>query len=188
MRATINFPTTNSLDNFLILERIKNYSYSEVGATATTKAFAHYDNDYNHIIVEQGETVWQKAKNALRGWQQFPLPWTKIYPNTTELKTGEVVSVIFKVFGLWWKNSAKIVYTFDEPNRFGFAYGTLPGHIEMGEEVFWVERDDTGLVSYHIKAFSKPHFWLVKLGYPIARMYQRKFVKESKIAMKKLCR
>ena len=187
MIASISFPNYESLDQFIKEEAAKGFTYPEVGATASNKKFKHYNNDYNYVMLGNGKEVWQKAKAALQNWQQFPLPWTKIYPDTTALKKGMVVAVLFRLFGIWWRNSAKIVYAFDEPDRFGFAYGTLPGHIEMGEEVFWVERDEAGLVSYHIKAFSKPRFWLAKIGYPIARFYQRKFVKESKATMQKIC-
>jgi len=186
MRATIFFPDHTTLDNFIQEELPKTYTYPEVGATKTNEQFAHYDNDNNQVIIGKGAEVWQKAKCALKNWQQFPLPWTKIYPNTTALEEGEVVVVLFRLFGIWWRNSAKIVYAFDEPNRFGFAYGTLPGHIETGEEVFWVEKDAEGVVSYHIKAFSTPRFWLARIAYPVARFFQRKFVKESKVAMQKL--
>ena len=41
------------------------------------------------------------------------------------------------------KVPARVVYVIDEPLRKGFAYGTLPGHPETGEEAFIVEyRDD----------------------------------------------
>lgn len=188
MMVSISYPKNNSLDNFIETEASKDFTYPEVGATATEKKFTHYDNDYNKIVLGKGDTVWRKAKTVLLNWQQFPLPWTKIYPNTTELKKGAIVVVLFQLFGIWWRNSAKIVYVIDEVNRFGFAYGTLPGHIERGEEVFWVERNEEGIVSYHIRAFSKPRFWLAKMAYPIARFYQRKFAKESKATMQKLCR
>ena len=154
MRASILFPSAKNLDGFIAKESSKTFTYVEVGATKEDKKFSHYDHDDNSVILGDGEVVWQKAKHALDNWQQFPLPWTKIYPNTTPLKEGETVAVMFRLFGIWWRNSAKIVYAFDEPNRYGFAYGTLPGHIELGEEVFWIERNEVGEVSYHIKAFS----------------------------------
>lgn len=185
MQAFFSFPKPRDLDDFVKNQHLKPFSYSEVGSTATDTP-AHYDNDHNFIILGKGERVWKRAKQALKNWQHFPLPWTKVYPNTALLKEGETVAVFFRLFGLWWRNSAKIVYTFDEANRFGFAYGTLPVHVEKGEEVFWVERDKEGVISYHIKAFSKPAFWMAKMVYPIARMYQRKFVKDSKETMKRL--
>src|SRR5690349_11068708 len=35
----------------------------------------------------------------------------------------------------------RVVYVIDEPDRRGFAYGTLPGHAESGEELFAVRYD-----------------------------------------------
>ena len=54
--------------------------------------------------------------------------------------------------------------------RFGFAYGTLPGHAERGEERFSVvlNRDD-GSVHYEVLAMSRPKHPLAWLGYPFAR-------------------
>jgi len=87
--------------------------------------------------------------------------------------------------GLWWLNSCRIVYVIDIQDKFGFAYGTLPGHAECGEELFMVEKMPDGTVRYVLKAFSRPRVWLARLGYPIARAYQRKFVRDSKASMVK---
>ena len=60
----------------------------------------------------------------------------------------------------------------DEPDRYGFAYGTLPGHPERGEEAFVVERDKTGAV-FKIIVFSRPAELLARLGGPVTRRIQR---------------
>ncbi len=54
----------------------------------------------------------------------------------------------------------RVVYVVDEPDRRGFAYGTLPGHPESGEELFLVERvgDETWA---EVRAFSRPGRWYV---------------------------
>ena len=88
--------------------------------------------------------------------------------------------------GLWWMNSARIIYTIDEPNSFGWAYGTLNDHVEMGEECFWIEKNENYEVTYHIRAFSKPNYWMTKLAYPLARVWQKQFVKESMTYMQKV--
>jgi uncharacterized protein (UPF0548 family) len=67
---------------------------------------------------------------------------------------------------------ARVVYVIDEPTRRGFAYGTLPGHPEDGEEAFIVDRTADGSVWLEIRAFSRPAnggWWLV---YPVLRMSQ----------------
>jgi len=48
------------------------------------------------------------------------------------------------------------VYVIDETvpvRRFGFAYGTLPAHVEQGEERFSVELHADGAVWYDLRAF-----------------------------------
>jgi uncharacterized protein (UPF0548 family) len=70
--------------------------------------------------------------------------------------------------------------------RFGFAYGTLPGHAESGEERFtvaWHEAD--GAVWYDILAFSRPQQLLARLGYPFARRLQKRFARGSAAAMQR---
>ena len=81
-----------------------------------------------------------------------------------------VLRVPLGPFGV--KAPARVVYIVDEPNRKGFAYGTLPGHPEDGEEAFIVDRRDDGSVWITIRAFSRPsskRWWLV---YPVLRVMQ----------------
>jgi uncharacterized protein (UPF0548 family) len=89
--------------------------------------------------------------------------------------------------GVWWLNACRIVYAVDEAgpiSKFGFAYGTLPGHVESGEERFLVEWDrGDDAVWYDILAFSRPHHVLTRLGYPVVRRLQRRFGRDSAAAM-----
>ena len=83
----------------------------------------------------------------------------------------------------WSLNACRIVYVIDEETdvkRFGFAYGTLADHAERGEERFTIEwnlSDDS--VWYDILAFSQANKPAAKLGYPITRMFQRRFARDS---------
>lgn len=70
--------------------------------------------------------------------------------------------------------AARIVYVVDEPNRYGFAYGTLPHHPVAGEEAFLVEQDEGGNVSFEIEVFSRPRHPLARLGKPVSRLVQKK--------------
>ena len=71
-------------------------------------------------------------------------------------------------------------------SKYGFAYGTLPGHVESGEECFLIEWNhaDDG-VYYDILAFSKPNHFLTRLGYPVVRRMQKRFGRDSAAAMQK---
>lgn len=176
-------PGPDRLRNFLAGQQHQRYSYPEVGYTQRPEEVTGYDNDLNFIELGKGDLIWETAKSAIRQWRMFPAPWTFITPGNAPIEPGTVVAMTARVWGVWWLNACRIIYTFDEPDRFGFAYGTLPGHVEMGEEIFMVERDASGMVRYVIKAFSRPRLWLARLAYPVARAHQRKFVRDSKAAM-----
>ena len=182
-------PTDAVLDAFLAREREQPFSYSEVGFTLSEVEVPveRYNLDHNRIQIGQGSAAFDAACDALRRWRQFPPAWTRIYPADTPLAAGQVVAMVCRVFGLWWLNSCRIVYTLDEnengTRRFGFAYGTLPGHVEQGEERFSVELDEQQRVWYDLRAFSRPCHWAPRLAYPLARQQQRRFVKDSQAAL-----
>jgi uncharacterized protein (UPF0548 family) len=71
----------------------------------------------------------------------------------------------------------RIVDVAETDTSFAFAYGTLPGHPESGEELFEVTRDvaagEFG-VRLRIVAVSTPHELLVRAVRPLARRIQEK--------------
>src|SRR5262249_51861973 len=81
------------------------------------------------------------------------------------------------------------VYVVDDEGpvqRFGFAYGTLPGHAESGEERFTVEgHEQDDAVWYDILAFSRPQQLLARWGYPFARRLQKRFARDAAAAMRR---
>jgi uncharacterized protein (UPF0548 family) len=90
------------------------------------------------------------------------------------LVPGTVVVACVRVGPAYVLAPCRVVYATLEADRFGFAYGTLPGHPEKGEEAFHVVRDAAGVVTFEIVAFSRPATILVRLGSPIARMVQQR--------------
>jgi uncharacterized protein (UPF0548 family) len=71
----------------------------------------------------------------------------------------------------------RVIYVVDEPRRRGFAYGTLPGHPEDGEECWMVELRDDDSVWLTIRAFSRPanrRWWAV---YPALRLAQEYYTR-----------
>jgi len=186
MKISLSFPRPSTISNFLKIQSTQPFTYKDVGASRTDVKVKGFDNDHNSMVIGKGEDTWQAAKEVLNNWNHFPSKWTKIEPAEKGIFIGNNVSVLFRIFGIWFINSARIVYIIEEENKYGFAYGTLTGHIEKGEEIFYIERDETGTISYHIKAFSKPNNLLVWLGYPMARFFQRRFVRESMNQVKEL--
>ncbi len=170
---------------FLASQAQLSFTYEAMGATAETPP--GYVVDRTRIKLGEGESVFQSAIGALRRWEQFRLGWVEAWPSTTPLRTGEVVAVMGRAMGFWWLNACRIVYVVDETgpiSKFGFAYGTLPGHVESGEERFLIEwdRGNDG-VWYDILAFSRPNHILTRLGYPVVRRLQKRFGRDSAASM-----
>lgn len=78
-----------------------------------------------------------------------------------------------------------VVEEFSTVEKYGFAYGTLQGHAEFGEERFTVEYDQTDQrVWYDLYAVSRRGL-AARLGYPLSRVLQKRFARGSKAAMQR---
>jgi len=97
------------------------------------------------------------------------------------------VGVLGRHFGLWSLNACRIAYVIEEKEalllkRYRFAFGTLPTHVERGEERFtveWHRADDS--VSYEV--FARPAHPLARAGPPFVHLVQRQFAAASLRAM-----
>jgi uncharacterized protein (UPF0548 family) len=178
-------PSDAQIEQFLLRARGSNFSYPEVGATAS-KTPSNYNVDHNRISLGKGDKTWQQAMEAVKTWKMFDLGWVRVCRSSGTAARGDTVAVLARFFNRYSLNACRIVYLIGEGNvgeRFGFAYGTLTDHAERGEERFIVERDASGAVWYDILAFSQPNQILVRLGYPFARRLQKKFAADSLAAM-----
>jgi uncharacterized protein (UPF0548 family) len=180
-------PSAEVVAQFISSEQHLSFSYSQVGWTQG-KSPSGFTVGHNRTRLGEGEDTYKRAVAALRSWQQFDLGWVTIVPPGTPLEVGAVVAVQAKAFGFWSLNACKVVYVIDEGEannaRFGFAYGTLPDHVECGEERFTVEWHTDDSVWFDIYAFSRPQHPLVKIGRSVARMLQKRFVRDSLAVMR----
>jgi uncharacterized protein (UPF0548 family) len=132
----------------------------------------------------------ERAVTAVKNWKQFDLGWVIAVPKNTPIEVGAVVAIMTNHFGFWSLNACRIVYLINDEQpikRFGFAYGTLADHVESGEERFTIEwHKDRNEVWFDILAFSRPRNVFVRLGFPLARMLQKRFVRDSMAVMSKL--
>lgn len=80
-----------------------------------------------------------------------------------------------------------MVYVTTEPRRRGFAYGTLPGHPEIGEKAFIVTYEADDSVWLDITAFSRPGTPLVRTAGPLGRAAQAPATGLYDRALRSLC-
>ena len=180
-------PTEQVIRKFLEQQQACDFSYAEVEGTRD-QAPAGYASDHRRIELGTGEDTFAAARAAIDDWQMFAVGWVDLYPARPVIEPGTSVAIVFRVAGLWWMSACRIVYVIDEPGppaRYGFAYGTLPGHVERGEERFMVEQDAEGRSWYDLSSFSRPSHPLLWLGYPITRRFQWRFGRHSLAAMKR---
>jgi uncharacterized protein (UPF0548 family) len=177
-------PGCDRINKFLQQRESDEFSYPFVGATRQPSPPAGYNVDHNRQLLGHGTDDFEKAKAAIRNWKMFEVPGLELVRIDTPIEAGHNVALLAGHLGFWSLNSCRIVYVIDEEDRFGFAYGTLTEHVEIGEERFTVEfHPDNDEVWYDIFAFSRPGHILVKLGYPYGRYLQKRFAVGSKAAM-----
>jgi len=178
-------PAREVIEEVLARQANGEFSYPEVGLTSK-RAPSGYTVDHNRACLGYGADVFERAKAAIRRWKMFDMAWANLYWPNAAIEAGVNVAAVFSHFGFWSINAARIVYVINEREdlrRFGFAYGTLRDHAEIGEERFSVEFDPANeAVHYDIFAFSRPGL-LASLSYPLARALQKRFVRDSKEAM-----
>jgi uncharacterized protein (UPF0548 family) len=145
-------------------------TYSAVGGTAGVLPPGYY-HLRRTAVIGTGAAAFAGAVDSLLGWQ-------------VHLRAGLAVSapvagpgtlVLLGIAAGPARISApcRVVYVMNDPGRRGFAYGTLPGHPECGEEAFAVERHDDDTVTFTITAFSRPATLLARAAEIAGRIIQR---------------
>jgi len=180
-------PSPAVIKKFLADSKDLLLSYSPVGiAKGPTPGFKF---DEVVAVLGRGPDIFARATQALCDWRHFDLGWVELYPKRAAIAPGTVVAVLARHLGIWSLNGCRVVYLAGDPESdqtFGFAYGTLTNHVEMGEEIFEVAfAPETEVVTYRIAAISKPRAALARIGYPAARMFQSRFRRDSIRAMQK---
>ncbi|MFE3190202.1 DUF1990 family protein [Nocardia sp. NPDC059240] len=151
------------------------FTYTEVGATAGDFP-PGYDQFRLRLRIGSGRELFEQAGKQILAYRIQHGTGIFEYASTETIEAGTELTVRLGLGPIGVSAPCRVVYVLDEPDRRGFAYGTLPGHPEIGEELFAVEYDPTD-DSVHglIAAFSRPGAWYTRLGGPIVRLIQRWF-------------
>ena len=172
-------PPEAEIRRFLEGQRSLPFSYPEVGASRDV-APPGYGTNHIRGRLGTGLQTFALAVQALKHWKMYETGWTRLCWPDAPISEGTVVGVVGRHLGFRSLNACRIVYVHEDEEpllkRYGFAVGTLPGHVERGEERFtveWLEADDE--VYYEVFSFSRPAHPLVRTAQPLARRIQRRF-------------
>ena len=150
-------------------------TYSEVGATASGDLPAGYQHLSTSAQIGSGRERFEQAADAVMHWGMQRGSGLRVQASSEGVEVSTVVLVTMLGF---LRAPCRVVYVVDEPDIRGFAYGTLPGHPESGEERFAVRYDPkTSAVSAEVTAFSRPGTWWSKAGGPFVVTAQRVIAK-----------
>lgn len=180
-------PSAVQIHEFIESQSRLEFTYPSIGATRNGNHPSGYVVDHHSIHLGAGQTTFEAARQALCAWQHYHFDWIELQRPKEDPQPHQTVSVLARAWKFWVLNACRVVYVIQEERpirRFAFAYGTLPEHVETGEERFQVEwhpKDDS--VWYDILAFSRPRQMFAKLAYPYVRRKQKRFAQESMRAM-----
>ena len=144
-------------------------TYQEVGATA-----GPLPDGYHHVrksaVIGHGRPRFEQAAARVMRWGMLRGAGVRVDASSEVAAVGSEVLV-----GLGPLHApCRVVYVVDDADRRGFAYGTLPGHPESGEELFAVRYDPaTDEVNAEVVAFSRHATWWSRIGSPVTSLAQR---------------
>ncbi|MCA0158567.1 DUF1990 domain-containing protein [Tsukamurella sp. M9C] len=157
------------------------FTYPEVGATrGTPPGDAHAVRAER--VVGRGREDFATVRDAILAYGMQRGAGMRVRASTPTAEVGTVMVMSTPLFGPI-RIPCRVVYVLDESDRAGFAYGTLPGHPESGEELFSVEIRPDGAVVAVVAAFSRPGRWYSRLGGPVARALQAVMTRRYLAAM-----
>jgi len=149
-------------------------TYAEVGATrAGPMPAGHYGHLCRDLRLGSGRELFDRAVAALFDWRMHEEAGLAVVHADGRAAPGVVVVLRAGWGPLSLTIPCRVVYTVEETDRRGFAYGTLPGHPESGEEAFMIVMTGTGDVRIQIRAFSRPLSPLARAGGPLTRLIQQ---------------
>ncbi len=119
-------------------------------ARSVRRVLARVDDDLS------GRKAFATAVDGLRTWVPQRHLGARIHPPGAVVEVGQTLLVVLAFGPVEVTAPNRVVDVVDEADRFGFAYGTLPGHPARGEEAFLIERVEGGDLHLHVTVDATP--------------------------------
>lgn len=178
-------PTAEFIDRYLERQAQRPLGFEPAGISRG-EAPAGYQWAEARALLGEGEAAFAAARRAICRWAMMPREMLEVYPAAPPPEPGTVVAILIKSWGLWWLNSCRVLFVEEtggtEP-QFALTYGTLPDHLERGEERFGVRMTATGEVWYELRAVWRHNQWASRVMPAAVRKEQARFRRLSCRAM-----
>ncbi len=105
-------PNDLQIEKFIAASRDLPLSYQPVGLVK--QPLSGFKVDTASAVIGQGQSEFERAKQALREWRQFELGWVELFPRNASTESGTTVAVLVRHLGLWSLNGCRVVYPIGE--------------------------------------------------------------------------
>lgn len=133
------------------------------GDTPAALGLAGWTITNSSMVLGHGRQCFDQATHRLFTWQAHRSAGVRVRDigsDTVELTIGPT------------RSRCLILEQETDANRSLLVYGTLPGHVESGEEAFQVSISPDGTVTGRCVAFSRHALIWARIGAPVARLVQ----------------
>ncbi len=148
------------------------FTYAEVGATGDAELPAGYLHGEWTEVVGSGREVFERVAAAILDWVPQRSVGLRVRATGSPGEVGTVVVLTAGLPRLGYDIPCRVVWASTTGDERGYAYGTLPGHPESGEERFTVRLTGTGDVVVAIRVFSRLATPAARAVPPVSRFVQ----------------
>ena len=173
-RGGLRFGTVSTVSRQRLLVEAQRapFSYDHVGSTLDPERCDGPGVSRSVVEVGTGAAAFTAARHALRTWVPQRGIGAEIHPPAQAVAPGATVLVLPRLGPVGIVAPDRVVDVIDEPRRFAFAYGTLVGHPERGEESFTAEHLDDDRVTFTIRVHAGPGTLAAQVAAPLVRWLQ----------------
>ena len=148
-------------------------TYDHVGSTIDPDRWPGRRPRTRSLTLGRGEGVFDAAGDALRRWAPQRAIGARVHPADASIEIGVTVLVVLAFGPFEIVAPDRIVAVVDQPDAFGFAYGTLADHPERGEEAFLVRRTHDDVVVATVRVDAGPASLGAHVAAPLVLRFQR---------------
>jgi uncharacterized protein (UPF0548 family) len=151
-------------------------NYDCVGSTCPssgtwTRQPSGYRRYEETIVIGRGDTEWTAAAGALMEWEIKTRSGFQVAP-ASKATEGQSYCLTASIGLFDVREPIRVVTVVAEPDRRGFAYGTLEGHPVSGEEAFIVHRNEDNVL-LTVRSLTRPSSGAWRIAFPALLVAQR---------------
>ena len=148
-------------------------TYPGVGTARSGQAPPGYRSAAHSAVVGHGTAAFERAVTAVFDWRAQRGAGLRVRATGPASEPGTVVVLTAGLSRLGYDIPCRVVWAQTSGDERGFAYGTLPGHPESGEECFLVRLTPEDDVVYEIRVFFRLASRAARLAGPLSLVMQR---------------